>query len=48
VVDVLQLPANDVYVINGAREVLVPAVPEFVDELNIAEGFVRINMREGL
>jgi len=49
VTDVLNLPANDVYVIGGGeREILVPAVPEFVEEVNVPEGFVRVRMREGL
>ena len=48
VVEVLSLPANSVYVIKGAREILVPAVPEFVDELNIPEGCVKIRLIEGM
>jgi 16S rRNA processing protein RimM len=48
VTDVLTLPANDVYVIGGHREILVPAVPDFVDEINTDMGFVRIHLREGL
>ena len=48
IADVLQLPANNVYVIKGAREILVPAVSEFVDEININEGFVRIRLIEGM
>ena len=46
--DVLQLPSNDVYVINGEREILVPAVPDFIEEVNISESYVKINMVEGL
>ncbi|MDR0490119.1 MAG: ribosome maturation factor RimM [Oscillospiraceae bacterium] len=46
--DVLSLPSNDVYVIRGSREILVPAVPDFIDETNIDGGFVRIRLREGL
>ena len=46
--DVLSLPSNEVYVINGEREILVPAVPEFVIETNIKEGFVKIRFIEGL
>ena len=49
VTDLLSLPANDVYVINTPeREVLVPAVPEFVEEVNVAEGFIKVRLREGL
>jgi 16S rRNA processing protein RimM len=46
--DVLNLPSNDVYVIRGQREILVPAVPEFIREVNISQSYVKINMIEGL
>ena len=48
VTDVLALPANSVYVIKGAREILVPAVDEFIVETNIAEGYVSIRLIEGM
>jgi len=46
--DVLPLPANNVYVIKGNREILVPAVPEYIIETNIDKGYVRIKLIEGL
>ena len=46
--DVLSLPSNDVYVITGSRELLVPAVPEFVIETNIDDGYVKIRVIEGM
>jgi len=46
--DVLSLPSNNVYVIKGEREILVPAVPEFIVETNLADGFVKLRMIEGL
>lgn len=49
VADVLTLPANNVYVIKGGeRELMIPAVPQFVAETNVEEGFIRVNMMEGL
>ena len=48
VADVLSLPSNDVYVIKGAREVLVPAVPDFVVEVNLGEGFVMFRLIDGM
>jgi len=48
VADVLPLPANNVYVIKGDREILVPAVSEYIAETNIDEGYVRIRLIEGL
>ena len=48
VAEVLTLPANNVYVIRGAREILVPAVPEFIAETNIDEGYIRIRIIDGM
>jgi len=46
--DVLSLPSNNVYVIQGKREILVPAVPEFIIETNIDEGYVKLRLIEGM
>ena len=47
--EVLTLPASNVYVIRGGeREIMIPAVPAFVAETNVEEGFIRINMIEGI
>jgi len=46
--DVLSLPSNDVYVIKGEREILVPAVPEFIIETNLDEGYIKLRLIEGL
>jgi len=48
VADVLSRPANDVYVIQGEREILIPAVPEFVEEVNVNEGFISFRLIEGM
>lgn len=49
IADVLTLPANNVYVVKGGRrELMIPAVPQFIAETNVEEGFVRVNMMEGL
>ncbi len=49
VADVLTLPANNVYVIQGGpRQLMVPAVPEFIAETNVDGGYLRIKMMEGL
>jgi len=48
VADVLSLPANDVYVIRGAREILVPAVPDFVDAVDLPGGVVRLRLIDGM
>ena len=49
--DVLETGANDVYAIWNAdekKEYLVPAIPDVVDETNIAEGFMTIRPLKGL
>ena len=46
--EVLTLPANDVYVIKGARQFMIPSVKEFVREINVAEGYVRVRVIEGM
>ena len=49
IADVLTLPANNVYVVRGGeREILVPAVPLFIAETNVDDGYLRVNMIEGL
>ena len=46
--DVLSLPSNNVYVIKGKREILVPAVAEFIVETSLEEGYVKVRLIEGL
>ena len=47
--DVLTLPANNVYVVKGGpRELMIPAVPQFIAEINVESGYVRVNMMDGL
>jgi 16S rRNA processing protein RimM len=49
VAEIRSLPANNVYIIRGgAREIMIPAVPAFVAETNVEEGYIRVNMMEGL
>jgi len=48
ITEVLSRPANDVYVIAGEREILIPAVPDFVEEIDINGGFIRFRLIEGL
>lgn len=47
--EVLPLPAHNVYAIRGGeREILVPAVPAFIEETNIPEKYIKIRMMDGL
>ena len=46
--DVLDLPASAVYVVRGAREILIPAVPEFILHTDAENGVVTVRLIEGL
>ena len=48
--DVMSTPANDVYVVKGedGQEHLIPAVPEFILERNVDEGYIRVRLIEGM
>lgn len=46
--EVLTLPGNDVYVVKGQREYLIPAVKEFVEPLDPSQGCVRVHLIEGM
>ena len=46
--EILQLPANDVYLVEGEQEYMIPAVPEFILERNPDEGFIRVRLLEGM
>ena len=46
--DVLTLPANEVYVVKGEKEHLIPAVDEFLAETNLEGGYVRVRLIEGM
>jgi 16S rRNA processing protein RimM len=47
--DVLKLPAHDVYVVKyGTREFMIPAVKEFIWEINAKQRILTANIIEGL
>ena len=49
ITDVLNYPAHDVYVVSkGDEEILIPAVHEYVQEVNMNTGTVMITTIEGL
>jgi 16S rRNA processing protein RimM len=48
VADRFELPPHGVYVVAGAREILIPAVPEFVRKIDVEAGEVRFHIIEGL
>lgn len=49
VAEVLTLPAHNVYVVRGkGKEYMIPAVPAFVVETNEDEGYIKVNIIEGM
>ena len=46
--DVLDLPGNTVYVVKGEREILIPAVPEFILNTDADAGKITVRLIEGL
>ena len=47
--DVLNMPAHDVYIVRGEDgEHYIPAVPEFVTEMDPEKGFITVRMIEGM
>ena len=46
--EVLSPSRQQVYVVAGAREILIPAVPEFILETNIEGGYLKVRLIEGM
>ena len=46
--DVLDLPQGNVYVVRGAREILIPDVPEFIRNIDAARGEITVHLLEGM
>ncbi len=46
--DVYSGPANDVYIIKGKREYMIPAVSEFLEDVNPDEGYIKVKLLEGM
>ena len=48
ITEVLTPPGNDVYVVTGEHEYMIPAVQEYVEPLDIEAGCVRVTLIEGM
>lgn len=46
--DVLELPSSNVYVVTGEREILIPAVPQFIIKTDVNAGLVTVRLIEGM
>ena len=47
-VDVMETPASNVYVVKGEREHLIPAVPEFILSTYADNGIITVHLIEGM
>ena len=49
-VDIMETGANDVYVVGSedAQELLIPAIPDVIKEINIEAGTIQVELLEGL
>lgn len=46
--EVLSSSLQQVYLIKGEREILIPAVPQFILETNVAAGYIKVRLIEGM
>ena len=46
--EVLDMPAGQVYVVQGETEHTIPAVPEFVLGIDPGENVIRVHLIEGM
>ena len=46
--EILERPASNIYVVQGEREHLIPAVPEFVLSTDVEAGVVTVRLIEGM
>lgn len=46
--EVMERPAHDIYVVKGEREILIPAVPEFVLNTDVKNSIITVHLIEGM
>ena len=46
--EVLSPSIQQIYVVQGEREIMIPAVPEFILETNIEGGYIKVRLIEGM
>lgn len=46
--DILFPSAQSVYVVRGQRELMIPAVPEFIEDVDVDGGVMRVRLIEGM
>ena len=48
VTGISEYPSHDVCLVEGEKTYLIPDVPAFVKELNVAEGYIAFKVLEGM
>lgn len=46
--DILSPSLQQVYVVKGEREIMIPVVPQFILETNVAGGYIKVRLIEGM
>ena len=46
--DVLDYPGNKVYVVKGEHEYMIPAVKQFIEDIDMETGVIRVRLIEGM
>ena len=46
--EVMETPASNIYVVKGASEHLIPAVPEFIKKSDAENGLITVHLIEGM
>ena len=46
--DVLDYPGNKVYVVKGVHEYMIPAVSQFIEDIDMDAGVIRVRLIEGM
>lgn len=46
--EILSPSIQQIYVVDGDREIMIPAVPEFIRETNIEAGYIKVRLIEGM
>lgn len=46
--DVYTGPANDVYIVQGEKQYMIPAVSEFLLDVNVDAGYIKVKLLEGM
>ena len=48
VADVLDYPGNKVYVVKGEHEYMIPAVSQFIEDIDMDTGVIKVRLIEGM